>query len=148
MDLKSQIDKDFLEAYKSSQSEVVSVLRLVKSALKNLEIAEKRELTDQDVIRTLKKEVKQRLDSAEEYDKAGRTDLAQKERSEIQVIKKYLPKELTDVEMNRLVDEAILQSDAHELKDMGKLISLVMQKSEGAADGARLASIIRSKLQK
>lgn len=148
MDLKSQIDKDFIEAYKNKNEDIVSVLRMFKSAIKNLEIAEKRALANDDFIRVLKKEVKQRLDSAAEYSRAGREDLAAKEQSEVLILKKYLPKELTDEETVRIVDESITEVGATKIKDMGRVISLVMQKSGGAADGAKIAALVRSKLQK
>jgi uncharacterized protein YqeY len=148
MDLKSQIDKDFLEAYKAKDEAKVSVLRMLKSAIKNSEIAEKKTLTDEEILRVLKKEVKQRTDSVSEYTKAGRADLAEKEEKEINVIKNYLPAELSDEEISNIVEQAISETGASEIKDMGKVIALVMQKSQGAADGAKVANLVRTKLQK
>lgn len=148
MDLKTQIEKDFINAYKAKNDEIVSVLRMIKSSIKNLEIAEKKSLIDEDVFRILKKEVKQRQESASEYSKAGRDDLAKKELLENNIIKKYLPDELSDEAIQDFVEQAIVEANATQIKDMGKVIALVMQKSSGAADGARTAAFVRAKLQK
>jgi uncharacterized protein YqeY len=148
MNLKDQIQNDFLEAYKAKEDTKVSILRMLKSAIKNAEILAKGDLDEQNTIKVLKKEVKQRLDSSAEYERAGRTELAQKEKNEADFIRSYLPKELSLEETQALVDESITELDAKDLKDMGKVISLVMQKAKGLADGAQVSALVRSKLSK
>ena len=148
MDLKSQIDKDFLNAYKTKDDVIVSVLRLVKSSIKNCEIAAKKQINDDEIIRLLKKEVKQRQDSSEAYKNAGRDDLLEKEQTEIVIIKKYFPKQMSDEEISKFIDEAIVEVNATEMKDMGRVIALVMEKTKGGADGSKVANLVRSKIQK
>ena len=148
MDLKSQIDKDFLNAYKTKDDVIVSVLRLVKSSIKNCEIAAKKQINDDEIIRLLKKEVKQRQDSSEAYKNAGRDDLLEKEQTEIVIIKKYFPKQMSDEEISKFIDEAIVEVNATEMKDMGRVIALVMEKTKGGADGSKVANLARSKIKK
>jgi uncharacterized protein YqeY len=144
--LKEIIDKDFIESYKAKEETKVSVLRMVKSAIKNSEISEKQVLTEEGIIKVLKKELKQRLDSISEYEKASRSDLVEKEKAEAVIIKSYLPADLSDEEYDRAVTDAILEIGATEMKDMGKVIALVMQKTKGSADGSKVSAMVRSKL--
>ena len=146
MSLKELIDKDFIESYKAKEETKVSVLRMVKSAIKNSEISEKQELTEEGIMKVLKKELKQRLDSINEYEKANRSDLVEKEKAEAEIIKSYLPADLSDEEYDRTIADAILEIGATEMKDMGKVIALVMQKTKGSADGSKVSAMVRSKL--
>jgi uncharacterized protein YqeY len=144
--LKEIIDKDFIESYKAKEETKVSVLRMVKSAIKNAEISEKQELTEEGIMKVLKKELKQRLDSINEYEKANRSDLVEKEKAEAEIIKSYLPEDLSDEEYDRTIADAISEIGATEMKDMGKVIALVMQKTKGTADGSKVSAMVRSKL--
>lgn len=146
MNLKERLEQDFIMSYKAKEEMKISVLRMVKSAIKNAEIAEKQPLSEEGITRVLKKEVKQRLDSISEYDKAGRQDLVDKEKNEAEIIKAYLPEELSDSEVNSIIIEAIAEIGAKEMKDIGKVIALVMQKSKGRADGSKVSAVVRSKL--
>lgn len=147
MNLKDQIDKDFLDAYKAKNEMIVSVLRMIKSSIKNTEIAQKKELTDDEIIKVLKKETKQRLDSISQYESASRPELVEKEKSEIEIIKKYLPAEIDDAELEQIIDTKITDLNASEMKDMGKVIAAVMQEVGGKADGSKVSALVRSKLQ-
>lgn len=148
MNLKNQIEADFISAYKARNDELVAVLRMLKSSIKNMEIAEKQDISDETVLRVLKKEVKQRLDSANEYEKANRLDLANKEKDEAKIIQTYLPDELSDAEVQNFVVEAVSELGATTMADMGKVIALVMKKAGGATDGAKVAGLVRDKLSK
>lgn len=146
VNLKERIEKDFITSYKAKEETNVSVLRMIKSAIKNAEIAEKQLLTEEGVMKILKREIKQRLDSINEYEKANRTDLASKEKGEVEIIKKYLPEDLSDEQIDTIIAESITEIGANEMKDMGKVIALVMQKTKGLADGSKVSAIVRSKL--
>ncbi len=146
MNLKERIEKDFITSYKAKEETNVSVLRMVKSAIKNAEIAEKQLLAEEGVIKILKREVKQRLDSISEYEKANRPDLANKEKGEVEIIKRYLPEDLSDEQIGTIIAESIAETGANEMKDMGKVIALVMQKTKGLADGSKVSAVVRSKL--
>jgi uncharacterized protein len=121
---------------------------MLKSAIKNAEISEKHVLGDDSVYKILRKELKQRQESIVEYEKGGRDDLATKEKTEINLIQNYLPKELPEEQVKSLVDEAITTLDATQIKDMGKVIAFVMQKANGQIDGAKVSQIVKEKLSK
>lgn len=146
MTLKSSIENDFLAAYKSHQDDLVSVLRMVKNTIKNFEINSRVEASEQDIIKILRKEIKQREDAANEYEKAGRLDLCNKERSEAKVINNYLPSELSESETQATINDAIAELGATGIKDMGSVIKLVMAKTEGRADGSKVAQLVKNSL--
>lgn len=146
MTLIERINQDFLIAYKAKETEFVSVLRMLKSAITNKQIADKKELNDEDVVAVIKREIKQRKDSATEYEKAGRTDLSDKEISEIELLTKYLPTQLNDAELETIVAEKIRETGAVGMKDMGKVIGAVMAVTKGSADGAKISEITKKLL--
>ena len=148
MSLKEQLDRDFIDAYKSHDSLKVSVLRSLKSSIKNFEISEKRPAVDADLLRIFKKESKQRSDSIQEYSKAGRTDLIDQEKAELGLIAGYLPEELEPQKISEIIDSVILELSANSLADFGKVMPKVMTKINGAADGSTVAQLVRQKLQK
>jgi uncharacterized protein YqeY len=142
MSLKSQLDKDFIDAYKSKKETQVSVLRMLKSAIKNFEINNKAEATDAEVIKILKKETKQRQEAITEFKKADRQDLIDKETAELEIIEKYLPAEMGETELLALIKETINENDLDLNKDAGRLIGLVIKKSQGQADGTRVSGLV------
>lgn len=143
--MQEKIEQDLNSALKSGDSLKVSVLRLVRGSLTNARI-EKGELSDEDVARVLQKEAKQRRDSITSYEDAGRQDLADKEKAELEIIEDYLPKQLEDQELESMVDEAIAETGATGVADMGKVMGNVNSKVAGQADGGRVAALVRSKL--
>ena len=147
MTLIEQIDKNYLEAYKSKDEAKTSLLRMVKSSIQNAEIANKTKLSDQDVIKLLQKEVKQRQDSAEEYNKGGRIDLANKETNEIELLKKYLPSDLSDQELELIIKSGITQVGATGPDDFGKVMGSIMPKISGRATGDRVSAALRELLK-
>ena len=141
MNLSEQVDKDFIIAYKDKDEAKSSVLRMLKSALKNEEINKREALSDEEAIKIVQREIKQRKDSIEEYTKGGRADLAEKEKGELTILEKYLPAQLSDEEL-----EAIVREAAGDERDFGKVMGKVMPQVAGKADGNRVSSIVRKVL--
>ncbi len=144
--LLQQIDDDLKTAMKSGNTETLSVLRLLKSALKNKQIELGRDLDDSDVLPVIQKELKQRRESASEFSKGDRAELAARELAEAEVLSSYLPSQLTDDELSAIVDAVITRIGASSLGDMGKVISATVSKVEGRADGSRIAALVKSRL--
>lgn len=142
MSLFKQIDTDYMAALKASNKAAVSTLRLVKSALKYKQIEKGEDLTDEDALSVLSSLVKQRRDSIEQYEKAGREDLAAVERGEIEVIQKYLPSQMSDEEVEALVRATIDELSASGPKDIGNVMKAVMPKVKGRADGKKVNGIV------
>lgn len=148
MTLKEKFDSDFLNAYKTHDELRVSVLRMLKSSIKNAEIAQKETLSDQAIIAVIKKEIKQRNDSVESYQKVGSNDAAQKETAEIKILEAYLPEQLNDEEINRIIKESIKNLDAKDIKDMGRVISDIMKNYGDKVDGKIVSNKVRITLLK
>lgn len=146
--LIEKIEMDLKNALKSKDQLRVSTLRLLKSAIGYLAIEKKDDLKDDDVISVIKKQVKQRKDSIEGFKKGNREDLAQKEHSELEILKVYLPEEITPEALSAIIDEAINETGASTSKDMGMVMKAVMAKTKGSADGKAVSSIVNEKLNK
>lgn len=147
MTLTEQIDIDLKEAMKAQKPDLLSLLRMLKAAIKNSEIALGHPATEQEVLAVLEKQAKQRRDSIAQYKDGGRADLAEKEASELAIIEKYLPDKMPIEELELLVAEAIADLAATSLADTGKVIQAVMGRANGAADGKTVSEIVRKKLQ-
>jgi hypothetical protein len=146
MDLIEKIEEDLNEAMKAKDASQVSILRLLKSALKNAEIEKKETLSDQDAIRVLEKQAKQRRDSIESYNTGGRADLAEKEAEELHVIESYLPEKLADTEIENIVDSTIKKLNVNDISGMGQVIKAVMAETQGQADGKTVSEMVKNKL--
>lgn len=147
MSLLETIVADMTAAMKAKDADKLSVLRLVKANMMNRKIEKGGELTDDEVMKGLQSLVKQRRDSIEQYEKAGRSDLAAKEAAEITFIDVYLPQAATADEINDAVDSAVAESGATSIKDMGNVMKAVMIKLAGkSADGRTVSDAVRSKL--
>ncbi|MDH3492163.1 MAG: GatB/YqeY domain-containing protein [Acidobacteriota bacterium] len=148
MSLKENIIEDMKTAMRAKEKERLSVLRMVKSAIMNKEIEKGGELEDEEVVKMLNTLVKQRRDSADQYIKAGRPELAEAELSEIVVIENYMPASATTEEIQTAVDEAVTESGASTMKDMGGVMKLALSKLSGkTVDGKTVSEAVRSKLQ-
>jgi uncharacterized protein YqeY len=143
-----KLDDDLRASLKASDSLKVSVLRMTKAALKNRQIDKGGELSEEDIITILSTLSKQRRESIEQFSKGGREDLAEKERQELSILQSYLPKQLTPEELDSIISEAIKESSAHGLKDMGKVMRLVMSRVKGAADGKNVNQRVKDLLEK
>lgn len=146
MNLASRLETDLTDATKKRDEIVISVLRIIKSSIKNLEIEKGHELNEPEVLSVLEKQAKQRQDSIEQYRKGNRDDLADKEEAELKIIKKYLPEKLNVEETTKLIDEVIKELGASSLKDMGQVIKEVVQKANGQAEGKVVSDIVKEKL--
>lgn len=146
MSLISQLDIDLKEAMVNKDSETLSVLRLLKSALKNTEIDKGRELNDQEILAVFEKQAKQRKDSIDQYTKGNRDDLARKEQSELEVIERYLPQKMGVDELTSLIESVIKETCAESISQMGLVIKEVMSKANGTAEGSEVSRIVKEKL--
>jgi len=144
--LKERITADMKAAMKSGDKARLGVIRLILAALKQVEVDERIELDDQRVTAILDKMVKQRRDSVEQYEKAGRTELADQEKFEIGVIQEYLPEPLGEAEIESLIDEAIAATGASSMKEMGKVMGMLKPKLQGRADMGTVSARIKQKL--
>jgi uncharacterized protein YqeY len=154
MGLADKVAKDLTEAMKSKEEGrelLVSVLRMMKSAVKNAEIAQRgsgKDLSEDDIIGVLSGMVKQRTDSAEQYLAAGRGDRAEKERAEIDIIRRYLPRQLSEEELDAIIMETVRESGATGIKELGLLMKALMPKVKGKADGALVSRKAKEALEK
>lgn len=141
-----QITKDLTAAMKAQDSFKLSVLRMLKSSLKNEEINKKSPLTDEDVLSVIKKQVKMRKDSKDEYLTYNREDLADSLEKEIEILNAYLPRELTKEELEQIIDETINELKPDGLKGMGMVIKAVSAKCGVTADMKLVSTIVKEKL--
>lgn len=142
-----KLQQDLKQAQLDRDEVKVSTLRLLLSEVKNLEIQKQSELNDSDIQSLIQKELKKRTESIAAFRSGGREEMAQKEEAEAKVLQAYLPEQLTDEELKNLVDEAISQTGASSVSDMGKVIGMVMGKAEGRADGGRVSQMVKERLQ-
>ena len=146
MNLKGQITDDVKTAMKAGDKDRLKVLRLITAALKQVEVDERRELNDADVLGILIKMVKQRRDSITQFTDGNRKDLADIEAAEIEIIGTYLPKQLSDDELDELVDEAIATTGAEGIRDMGKVMGAIKSKAQGRADMGIVGAKVKARL--
>jgi len=141
-----QITKDLTTAMKEKDAFKLSVLRMLKSALKNEEINKKEPLTDNEVLTIIKKQVKMRKDSKEEYEKYNRLDLANDLQKEIEILSSYLPEELSEEEINNIIDDAINEIQPDGIKGMGLVIKSISSKYAARVDMGIVSKIVKEKL--
>jgi len=147
MTLNERIIADLTAAMKAKDADRLSVLRMIKANLMNRQIEKGAHLDDDEVTKALQSLVKQRRDSVEQYEKAGRTELAAKESAEIEVIEAYLPRAASAEEIAAAVDAAISETGAASIKDMGNVMKAVMASLAGrSADGRLVSEAVRAKL--
>ncbi|TNF65531.1 MAG: GatB/YqeY domain-containing protein [Gammaproteobacteria bacterium] len=145
-EIQAQLVQDMKTAMKNKDKDRLNTIRMALAALKQIEIDEKATITDELAISTLTKMIKQRKDSAEQYQKAQRDELAEKELLEISILQQYLPQQLSESEINELINHAIDTTDASTMKDMGKIMSIVRPQLIGRADMGIVSQLIKSKL--
>ncbi|MGD9630352.1 MAG: GatB/YqeY domain-containing protein [Pyrinomonadaceae bacterium] len=148
MNLEERIKQDLTDAMRSKDAGRLSTLRMVKATLMNRRIDKGGDLTEEEVQKALQSLVKQRRDSIEQYEKAGRSELAEKEAAEIGHIEIYLPQAATTAEIEQAVAEAVVETGATSLKEMGGVMKAALSKLQGkTADGKLVSEAVRSKLQ-
>jgi uncharacterized protein YqeY len=143
MPLKSRIQDDVKEAMRARDKARLNALRLITAAIKQKEIDDRVELDDADVLAVLDKMAKQRRESLEQYETAGRDDLAQQERFELALIADYLPEPLADDELERLIQEAIAATDATSMRDMGAVMAQLRAQVQGRADMKAVSAAVK-----
>ncbi|MBK9316345.1 MAG: GatB/YqeY domain-containing protein [Acidobacteria bacterium] len=147
MTFLERINQDLTIAMKNKEADRLSTLRMVKTSLKNREIEKMAPLEDSEAIKILQSLVKQRRDSIEQYNQAGRTELADKEAAEISIIERYLPAAIDEATLQRIVDETVTESGATSLKELGNVMKAVMAKLAGqTVDGKMVNQIVRARL--
>jgi hypothetical protein len=144
--LKLRINDDVKTAMRSKDKERLATLRLITAAIKQKEVDERIELNDEQIISVLEKMIKQRKDSIEQFEKAGRTELADKEKAELAIINEYMPAQLTEAEIKAAIDAAIAETGASEMKEMGKVMGVLKPKLAGKADMSQVSALIKQKL--
>jgi uncharacterized protein YqeY len=144
--LKQQITDDMKAAMKGGDKPRLGVIRLILAAIKQKEVDERIELTDEQVLAILDKMVKQRRDSITQYEDAGRTELADQEKFEIGIIQEYLPEQLDEAAILEMIDAAIAETGAASMKDMGKLMGVLKPKLQGRADMGQASGLVKQKL--
>ncbi|BAZ92841.1 hypothetical protein TspCOW1_23010 [Thiohalobacter sp. COW1] len=146
MSLKARIQEDMKAAMRGGDKPRLAAIRLIMAAIKQREVDERIELDDAQVTAVLDKMLKQRRESIEQYQSAGRDELAAKEQQEIEVIQDYLPEPLSEAEIGQLIDEAIAASGASSIKDMGKVMGQLKPKLQGRADMGAVSGQVKAKL--
>lgn len=147
MSLQDRLADDLKRAMKARDAFRVSVVRMVRTAVKNAEIEKRRPLTDDEIIGVLQRERKLRRESLQAAQQAGRTDLAAEAQRELAILEEYLPEELSDEELRRMAQEAIQEVGASGKSDMGKVMAVLMPKVRGRADGGRVSEWVRQLLE-
>ncbi len=145
-DLKKQIQDAVIRAMKAGEKERLAIIRLMTSAMKQIEVDERIELDDARIIAILDKMVKQRRESISQFKTAGRDDLVKQESYEIDIIQEFLPQALSEEEVDEIVNQAISQTSASSIKDMGKVMGLVRPQIIGRADMGEVSGRIKSML--
>jgi uncharacterized protein YqeY len=146
MSLRLQIAEDMKSAMRAKDAPRLSAIRLLMAAIKQREVDERIELSDDQVIAAIEKMLKQRRDSISQFESAGRQDLADTEKFEVSVLQGYMPQPLTDAEAEALVVTAIVSSGAAGVKDMGKVMAIVKPQMAGRADMGKVSALIKAKL--
>jgi uncharacterized protein YqeY len=146
--LKKRINQDLKEALKRKDAVTLSVLRMVKSEIGYKEIEKRSRLSDDEAVMVLSSSMKKRKDSIEQFEKGGREDLASRERTELEVLSKYLPEQLTEEKLAEIVQQVIAELEATGPSNLGMVMKQVMQKVRGKADGKMVNQLVSSQLQK
>lgn len=146
--LKEKIDQDLIEAMKAKNEIKLLVLRSLKSAIKNSEIQKQKELVEEDILGVLQNQIKSRKDSITLFEQGGRGELAAKEQAEIDILAPYLPEQMGEEEIKKIVLDAITSTGATSLSDMGKVMGILMPRVKGKADPSLVSSTVKAELSK
>ena len=147
--LEEKILNDYKEAMKSKDTLKSSVISFLRADMINVAVAKKKsKLEDSEAVAVIKKQIKQRQDSIEQFTKGNRIEMADKEAKELAILKTYLPPELSEEEISKIIEEAVAAAGASEMKDMGKVMKEVTAKVAGQADGKLVSDLVRARLSK
>jgi len=146
LSLLTNLNEDMKTAMKAKDKERLKTIRMLKSAVQNEELSKQSELNEEEEIAVLSREKKQRVDSLNEFEEADRDDLVEELKYEIDIVDEYLPEQLSENEVKAFVDQAIEQTDASSMQDMGKVMGSVMPKVKGKTDGNLVKNIVKQRL--
>jgi uncharacterized protein YqeY len=146
MSLKDQLTADMKAAMKGGEKDRLTVIRLVLADIKRAEVDGRKELDEAGLLAVVEKAVKQRRDSVEQFTKGGRDDLAAKEQAEIEVLSGYLPEQLSEAEIDALVDDVVAATGAESIRDMGKVMGAIKSKAAGKADMGTVSARVKARL--
>ena len=146
--MRNQILEDLKTAMKNQDKERLAVIRMVKGSIQMNELNKKHELSDEEVIEVISKEIKSRKDSINEFKKGGREDLIQKTQNEINILSEYLPKQLTEEEITEIIDAVFNKVKPESSKDMGKVMKELKPQVSGKADMGLVSKIVKNKIEK
>ncbi len=144
--IKERLKADMIAAMKGKEKERLEAIRFIQAAIKRQEVDTRKDLDDAAVIAILNNQAKQRKDSIDQFKKGGREELAAKEEAELKILMAYLPEQLSQGELERIVTETIKESGASGMKDLGAVMKALMPKVAGRADGGALSALVRQKL--
>lgn len=146
MGLEEKLLQDMKSTMKSGDKLALETIRMVRSQIKNVSLAKQKDLSDEDIIEVLSRELKKRKESIELYQKGGREELVKKETRELEIISSYLPEALSHDELEEIIEKAIEETSVNSMKEMGKVMGIVMPQVRGRADGKEIQDIVRQKL--
>ncbi len=146
MDLKAQIQQDMKAAMKAGEKDRLGVIRMLLAAIQGMEIDTRGELSEGDILKVVEKLIKQRKDAASQFADAGREDRAAQELAEAEILKTYLPEQLSEAEVAELLDAVIAETGAASMKDMGKVMGLLKERAQGKADMGALSAAVKARL--
>jgi len=146
MDIQTQLKNDMMIAMKAKDAEKLNTVRSLRAAIQTKKLELNKELTEEDVIGVINKAAKQRRDSIASYTEGGREDLVAEEEKELVIIEAYLPEQMGEAEVAKIVEEVIAATGATSMKDMGKVMGAIMPKVKGKADGNLVNTIVKQKL--
>jgi len=144
--LLERLNSDIKQAMKNKEKDKLSVIRMIKASIQNEALKTGNEISEEEELTVLSREVKQRKDSLHEFDKAGREDLVEKIRTELQYVELYMPKQLSEEEVSEIVKQAISETGASTKAEMGKVMAVIMPKVKGKADGSLVNKLVQQHL--
>jgi uncharacterized protein YqeY len=144
--LLERLNSDIKQAMKNKEKDKLSVIRMIKASIQNEALKLGKEISEEEELTVLSREVKQRKDSLHEFDKAGREDLVEKIRTELQYVELYMPKQLSEEEVSEIVKQAISETGASSKAEMGKVMAVIMPKVKGKADGSLVNKLVQQHL--
>lgn len=143
MTLKDRLTDDLKEAMKNKEQVRKSVVTLIRAGIKQCEVDNRQELTDEDIISLISKQLKQRKDALSDFEKANRIDLIEQTNQEIAILENYLPEQLDDVELKEIITKVVEEVGATSMKDMGKVMAKTISLVQGRADGKRINAMVK-----
>ncbi|MGM0889622.1 MAG: GatB/YqeY domain-containing protein [Bacillota bacterium] len=146
MSLLERLNNDMKQAMKNKEKDKLSVIRMLKASIQNEALKQRQDLTDDEELTVLSRELKQRKDSLQEFENAGRSDLVDKVRTELVYVEAYMPQQLSEEDISNIVNETILEVNATSKADMGRVMGALMPKVKGKADGSLVNKLVQQHL--